>query len=322
MLRIRHVDQIQLKEQSRLPSARLIPIPRHQYSGVGDKQHYQLQRRFQSAAFGNSSSSSSNQGYNLDDYVEATVKEVVNKNGRQYTLYLRLNDGRQSELPIYIGDSEFQSISKALKKIPQSRPLTHDLFFTVMEDLGYRVSHVMITELKFNTFFARIFITKKGIQNLVDKQQLEFDARPSDAIGLACRFHATILVNKSLVENQVTSYNRVGYYYDFDHNRDTYNHCQAEIEEYKDPLFLLDLKRDIAVKEDRFEDALQLCKQRDDVILKDKLLSLMCAMESALQSQRFEEAAQFRAQIAEMKRTHLENSALFQDEADISYDQI
>jgi hypothetical protein len=61
------------------------------------------------------------------------------------------------------------------------RPMTHDLFKTVLDDLSVKVDLVEITALHDGTFFAEIELDRDGTKSRIS-------SRPSDAIALAVRF--------------------------------------------------------------------------------------------------------------------------------------
>ena len=83
-------------------------------------------------------------------------------------------------LPIFIGPPEATAIVYALQGMDTPRPMTHDLFTTVMSETGVRLEQVEITELHDGTFFAEITL-RKGTETL------RISSRPSDAIALAVR---------------------------------------------------------------------------------------------------------------------------------------
>jgi hypothetical protein len=94
-------------------------------------------------------------------------------------------------LPIWIGPPEASAIASQLNGWTFERPLTHDLLRIVIEGLEARVKKVLITELKGNTFFAKIFISRGD-------EIFAIDARPSDSIALALRTRAPIYVDRDL----------------------------------------------------------------------------------------------------------------------------
>jgi bifunctional DNase/RNase len=97
-------------------------------------------------------------------------------------------------LPIWIGHAEALSIELQLQGKAFDRPLTHDLLRTAIESLGATVSKVAVTELRDNTFFAKIYLQR-------DNDVFVIDARPSDSIALAVRAQAPIYVAESVFEN-------------------------------------------------------------------------------------------------------------------------
>lgn len=99
--------------------------------------------------------------------------------------------GLNKVLPIWIGHAEAWGIAMELSGVKAKRPLTYDLLKEVIGTLEAEVDHVEITELKEQTFYARIHLTADG-------KKYEIDARPSDSIALALKVKARILVNEEL----------------------------------------------------------------------------------------------------------------------------
>ncbi len=96
-------------------------------------------------------------------------------------------------LPIWIGALEASSIALAIEGVSPPRPMTHDLVKNLLEQFKARVAHVLINDLKDDTFFAQICLD-------VNNQTIELDARPSDGIALALRFLAPIFVSSKVME--------------------------------------------------------------------------------------------------------------------------
>lgn len=99
--------------------------------------------------------------------------------------------GINKVLPIWIGHAEAWGIAMELSGVKAKRPLTYDLLRDVIGTLEAEVDRVEITELKEQTFYARIHLTADG-------KKYEIDARPSDSIALALKVKARILVNEEL----------------------------------------------------------------------------------------------------------------------------
>ena len=97
-------------------------------------------------------------------------------------------------LPIWIGPLEAASMATELEGIRPARPMTHDLVRNLLGDLGATVEAVEITELRENTYYARIEVkTREGAA-------VEIDSRPSDAICIALRTKSPIYVAKTVLE--------------------------------------------------------------------------------------------------------------------------
>ena len=96
-------------------------------------------------------------------------------------------------LPIWIGPAEADAIAVKLQGVSVPRPLTHDLLSTVINALGATVNSVFVSELKNDTFFAKIIFN-------VDGGQIEVDSRPSDALALAVRVDVPIYADETVLE--------------------------------------------------------------------------------------------------------------------------
>lgn len=96
-------------------------------------------------------------------------------------------------LPIWIGPAEADAIAIKLQSVPVQRPLTHDLLQTMLEELGGRVTRIVVNDLSDDVFYARIVVEQNG-------RSLEIDSRPSDAIALAVRVNAPIFVDESVLD--------------------------------------------------------------------------------------------------------------------------
>ncbi len=112
--------------------------------------------------------------------------------GGAYALLLKEVFGSR-KLPIIIGQFEAQAIALELESIKPPRPMTHDLIKAIIDNLGANVNEIIITELKDNTFFAKIVLEVASLTN-------EIDARPSDAIAVALRVGCPIFVSDSVMD--------------------------------------------------------------------------------------------------------------------------
>ena len=106
-----------------------------------------------------------------------------------------LHDGQEKRvLPIWVGVFEANAIALQIENMHTPRPMTHDLLRNVISDLQATVERIVVCDVKDNTFFALIHLdTPAG--------HVAVDARPSDAIALALRTRAPILVEEHVLEN-------------------------------------------------------------------------------------------------------------------------
>ena len=97
-------------------------------------------------------------------------------------------------LPIWVGIFEANAIALQIENISTPRPMTHDLLKNVLGDLEANVQKIVVCELKDNTFYAMIYVSRNG-------QVTAIDSRPSDAIALALRTKSPIFVEEAVVES-------------------------------------------------------------------------------------------------------------------------
>ncbi|MEZ4902917.1 MAG: DUF151 domain-containing protein [Spirosomataceae bacterium] len=95
-------------------------------------------------------------------------------------------------LPIIIGIFEAQAIAIEIEKIQPNRPMTHDLFKSFAKAFNYKVTEIIISDLREGIFFAKIYCTD-------DIRETVVDARPSDAIAIALRFNVPIYTSESIL---------------------------------------------------------------------------------------------------------------------------
>jgi len=96
-------------------------------------------------------------------------------------------------LPIWIGHNEAWAIAMEITGMGSKRPLTHDLFKNTLDAMGGKLERVEVTELKEQTFYARLQIAYDG-------KQIHIDSRPSDSIALALKAKCPIYVNEELFQ--------------------------------------------------------------------------------------------------------------------------
>ncbi len=125
--------------------------------------------------------------------IEMFVGGLVMDPATQAPIVVLKDETGSVTLPIWIGVTEATSIASAIKQITMARPLTHDLFYDLLLQLGITVQRIVITELQESTYFAEL-ILGQGDKVIV------LDARPSDAIAMALRASAPIYVAQQVLD--------------------------------------------------------------------------------------------------------------------------
>jgi uncharacterized protein len=99
------------------------------------------------------------------------------QHGTPYVVLLK-EKAAERYLPIFIGPAEANAIAIKLRGEQVPRPLTHDLMRSIIDSLGATVDSVIVSDLKNDTFYAKVILNVNG-------GQMEVDSRPSDAFALA-----------------------------------------------------------------------------------------------------------------------------------------
>lgn len=125
-------------------------------------------------------------------YVPCVVESVrVHVLTGQHVVLLQ---GRGSDrlLPIWIGPDQAHSIAVRIAGLASERPLTHDLMVDMLGRLNVEITRVVVKDLVEDgngsgVFHGSVFLAHAG-------NEIEVDSRASDAIALAVRVGARILV--------------------------------------------------------------------------------------------------------------------------------
>ena len=117
---------------------------------------------------------------------------------KQHTVLLK-DPSSERVMPIWIGPEQAHAISARLYGLKSERPLTHDFVIDAFGKVRVEVLSVAVTGLQpqptmpagQGVFLARVSLRAEG-------REVEVDCRPSDAIALAVRCDAAILVDDDL----------------------------------------------------------------------------------------------------------------------------
>lgn len=130
------------------------------------------------------------------------VSVLIDQRTAQPMLVLQGKRDKRSVVMV-IGHSEANSIALQLDGITPPRPLTHDLFMTLFGQLKVTVTRVVVTDLRNDIYYATLYLNANG-------SSLTLDSRPSDAIALAIRAKAPILVEDRVFDKSESSRQRPG----------------------------------------------------------------------------------------------------------------
>jgi len=115
------------------------------------------------------------------------------QHGTPYVVLLKEKNAERF-LPIFIGPAEANAIAIKLRGEQAPRPMTHDLVRAIVECVGVTVDSVVVSDLRNDTFFAKVVLNVNG-------EQVEIDSRPSDAFALALTFGGVpIFAEKDVME--------------------------------------------------------------------------------------------------------------------------
>jgi len=124
--------------------------------------------------------------------IEFELFQVVITEGSQTQVIVVREKGGDRFFPIYIGHNEAMAIDRKLNDVQVPRPLTHDLMFSVIGQMGGRIGRVIINDMHDDYYLALLEIRR-------DDETIIVDARPSDAIALAVRAGCPLYVEEQVL---------------------------------------------------------------------------------------------------------------------------
>lgn len=111
-------------------------------------------------------------------------------------IILLTDEKEEKVLPIWVGMLEAHAIAVSVEGVEMPRPMTHDLIINICTRLGAVITEVEISDLRDNTFYARVHLN-------ANNNKITMDARPSDAIAVALRASAPIYLQESLLGHMI-----------------------------------------------------------------------------------------------------------------------
>lgn len=125
--------------------------------------------------------------------VELVIANIMSRanDDRAYVLMLQERNGFR-RIILALGNSETNSIAMSLRKAHSPRPLTHELFGSLARAFDIKMRYVIINRIEEGTFCSTILFEQGN-------EVREIDARTSDAVALALRSGAPILITEELL---------------------------------------------------------------------------------------------------------------------------
>ena len=177
--------------------------------------------------------------------------------------------GLDVAVPIFIAPLEAQSILIGLGSVKMPRPLTHDLFITVLESLESSVNRVEITSLREGTYYAKLILEAAG-------SEIAVDARPSDCLALAVRVKCPIYIDEAVVDEAGISVKMVE-----EKNKELKPEDAAQLSEETDPA--------------------PHAPEAAPMPPETEMASLRKLLDAAIEEENYEEAARIRDKIRELE---------------------
>lgn len=131
------------------------------------------------------------------EFVEA--KEVYIKTDRIQgnMVILKESEAAANYFLMFVGDAEIAAIAKEKGLVEPKRPLTHDLYLSVINRAGITFDRIEIFQMHENTFYAKVYVRIEGREEVLD-------SRPSDAIALALHEKCPIFVSRKLLRRELS----------------------------------------------------------------------------------------------------------------------
>jgi len=128
-----------------------------------------------------------------------TVGEVFLKSDARSGNMVVLKEKEDAEryFMMFVGEAEFAAIAREKGLVKPERPLTYELYLSILEKLPVEFMRIEIHEMRQETYFAKVVFRADGTEQFVD-------SRPSDAVALALNRKIPILVNKELFHRQLS----------------------------------------------------------------------------------------------------------------------
>jgi hypothetical protein len=132
-----------------------------------------------------------------DEMISITEVHLESDPNRGNMVVLKEDAEAERYFMMFVGDAEFAAIAKEKGLVEPKRPLTHELYLSIMDKLQLEFLRIEIHDMQQETFYAHVILRANGEEHAID-------SRPSDAVALALNRKVPILVRQDLFRRKLT----------------------------------------------------------------------------------------------------------------------
>lgn len=125
--------------------------------------------------------------------VECELNRIVMSETHDRQLVVLKEREGERKIAIVIGPFEIWAIHRTINNEPPPRPMTHELFGSVLDALDVEIERVIVNDLRNDTYYGRLILRQNG-------RRFDIDTRPSDGLALAVQKRAAIFVDEGVLE--------------------------------------------------------------------------------------------------------------------------
>jgi bifunctional DNase/RNase len=132
-----------------------------------------------------------------DEMISVSEVHLESDPNRGNMVVLKEDAEAERYFMMFVGDAEFAAIAKEKGLVEPKRPLTHELYLSIMDKLQMEFLRIEIHDMQQETFYAHVILRTNGEEHAID-------SRPSDAVALALNRKVPILVRQDLFRRKLT----------------------------------------------------------------------------------------------------------------------
>lgn len=132
-----------------------------------------------------------------DEMVTIGEVHLESDPGRGNMVVLKKKAEAEHYFMMFVGDAEFSAIAREKGMVETKRPLTHELYLSILEKINVEFLRVEIYDMRQETYYANVIFRSNGEEHTID-------SRPSDAVALALNRKIPILVRQALFHRKLT----------------------------------------------------------------------------------------------------------------------